>query len=313
MALRNLGVDFEYWKTSDWDVNAVASYKAIHHEDDNTDYSQHLNIEELVQALNELCVSTDGKKPMTEQQIRRKGEKWLRTTYNNFKASHNLGSITEIHAEDLEIDDEDYIHILTYSFPCTDLSLAGQRKGMDKDSGTSSSLLWEVERILRECKKQNCLPEVLLMENVTQVHGTKNLDNWNTWLGILEELGYKTYWKDLNAKHYGVAQNRDRCFAVSLLSDLPYEFPEPIELTKRLKDYLEETVDEKFYINNEKAQKLIVSLIDRGVLLPRGGVQTAVVAKAGSEFIKYTDVAGTLMARDYKGLGNYSGNAVLEI
>ena len=140
---------------------------------------------------------------------------------------------------------------------------------MEKGSGTASSLLWEIERILRECKELNCLPDVLLLENVTQVHGKKNIDNWNTWLGILEELGYKTYWQDLNSKNYGVAQNRQRCFAVSLLSDLPYVFPEPIELKKRLKDYLEPVVDEKFYIENEKAQKLIVSLIERGVLPER--------------------------------------------
>ena len=99
----------------------MASYKAIHHGDDNTDYSEGLNKEELVDALNALCISTDGKKPMTRDQIKRKSEGWLRTTYNNFKATHNLGSIMNIHAEDLEIGGDaernEYVTILTYSFP----------------------------------------------------------------------------------------------------------------------------------------------------------------------------------------------------
>lgn len=274
MALRDLGVNFEYWATSDWDVNAVASYKAIHHDDDNTDYSVGKTKEELIEILNKLCISTDGKKPMTKKQISRKSENWLRKTYNNFKASHNLGSITEINAENLKIENKkEYIYILTYSFPCTDLSLAGRRKGMDKNSGTASSLLWEIERILKECKNLNCLPDILVMENVTQVHGKKNIDNWNTWLNILKELGYKSYYQDLNSKDYGVAQNRNRTFCVSLLSDLPYVFPEPILLKKRLKDYLEEEVNEKYYINSEKADKLINDLQDRGVLpLKKQGV-----------------------------------------
>ena len=217
---------------------------------------------------------------------------------------------------------------------------------MEKGSGTASSLLWEIERILRECKELNCLPDVLLLENVTQVHGKKNIDNWNTWLGTLEELGYHTYWKDLNSKNYGVAQNRDRCFAISLLSDLPYEFPEPIELKKRLKDYLEPKVDEKYYINNEKAQKLIVSLIERGVLPERErelekestsrsenqtyGTLTTVsrqnngelsispkqkpvsLSEQGTKFEKFVDVAGCLMSRDYKGFGNQHMTGVIE-
>ena len=152
---------------------------------------------------------------------------------------------------------------MTYSFPCTDLSVAGKMKGMKKGSGTRSGLLWEVERLLKEMDEK---PQVLLMENVPQVHGKKNKEDFQSWISFLESVGYMNYWQDLNAKNYGVAQNRNRCFMISLLGNYSYDFPRPIPLKKKLKDYLEDNVDEKYYINNEKAQKLIEKLIYNGTL-----------------------------------------------
>lgn len=144
---------------------------------------------------------------------------------------------------------------------CQDLSVAGKQAGMSKDGNTRSGLLWHVERLLKECDEK---PQILIMENVSQVHGKKFLDDWNKWLNALDNLGYKTFWADLNAKDFGIAQNRLRTFAVSFLDkNADYKFPEPFELTKCMKDYLEDQVDEKYYINNEKARKLIQSLIDR--------------------------------------------------
>ena len=172
--------------------------------------------------------------------------------------------ITQISGSDLEIvDTETFTYILTYSFPCQDLSVAGKQKGMVKGSGTRSGLLWEVERLLNEVDN---LPQVLLMENVPQVHGKKNMEDFQRWIDFLESKGYSNYWQDLNAKNYGVAQNRNRCFMVSILGDYSFKFPGPIELQKVMKDYLEDEVDEKYYINNEKAQKLIQKLIDNGTL-----------------------------------------------
>lgn len=172
--------------------------------------------------------------------------------------------ITKIIGSDLGISDTDkYCYIMTYSFPCQDLSVAGKQKGMTKGSGTRSGLLWEVERLLNEV---DSLPQVLLMENVPQVHGKKNMEDFQRWIDFLESKGYSNYWQDLNAKNYGVAQNRNRCFMVSILGDYSFKFPEPIELKKVMKDYLEDEVDEKYYINNEKAQKLIQKLIDNGTL-----------------------------------------------
>ena len=172
--------------------------------------------------------------------------------------------ITKIIGSDLGISDTDkYCYIMTYSFPCQDLSVAGKQKGMTKGSGTRSGLLWEVERLLNEVDN---LPQVLLMENVPQVHGKKNMEDFQRWIDFLESKGYSNYWQDLNAKNYGIAQNRNRCFMVSILGGYSFKFPEPIELKKVMKDYLEDEVDEKYYINNEKAQKLIQKLIDNGTL-----------------------------------------------
>lgn len=161
--------------------------------------------------------------------------------------------ITKVHAEDLNICDTDaFTYLLTYSFPCTDLSVAGKQAGMSKGSGTRSGLLWEVERILKEIRDSNGeLPQILFMENVPQVHGKKNINDFEKWLGFLESLGYTNYWKDLNAKNYGVAQNRNRCFMFSLLGNYSYDFPQPIPLTKRIRDYLEGIVDDKFYVSDK--------------------------------------------------------------
>lgn len=150
----------------------------------------------------------------------------------NFTAS----DVTKITAADLSITEtENYTYLLTYSFPCQDLSNAGKGAGMEKGSGTRSGLLWEVERLLNECTE---LPQVLLMENVPQVHGKKNIEHFNKWIEFLESKGYSNHWQDLNARNYEIPQNRNRCFMVSILGDYSYEFPEPIELTTTLRDFI---------------------------------------------------------------------------
>ena len=171
--------------------------------------------------------------------------------------------ITKISANDLNITNTDlYTYILTYSFPCQDLSLAGKGKGMEKGTGTRSSLLWEVERLLKEC---NELPQILLMENVPMVHSSGNIKDFEKWLLFLESLGYKNYWKDLNAKNYGIPQNRDRCYMISLLnSNCDYTFPQPIKLKLRLKDMLEEKVDEKYFLSDKMIKYLTNPLAMNG-------------------------------------------------
>ncbi len=177
-------------------------------------------------------------------------DKYAIKSYNAIHGTNfETSDITKITAEDLGIVDTDkYCYIMTYSFPCQDLSLAGKQKGMAKGEGTRSGLLWEVERLLNECTE---LPQILLMENVTQVHGKKNIDHFNEWIAFLESKGYKNYWKDLNAKNFCIPQNRNRTFMVSVLGDYTYEFPQEFPLKKRLKDMLEDSVDEKFYLSDK--------------------------------------------------------------
>ena len=154
--------------------------------------------------------------------------------------------IKEVKGSDLGIVDKDkYEYLLTYSFPCTDLSLAGKQLGMSKDSGTRSGLLWEVERLLNEVEE---LPQVLVMENVPQVLAEKNKPDFDKWIDFLVSKGYSNYYEVLNASDYGIPQNRRRCFMVSILGKYSFNFPKPVDLTKKMKDLLEKNVDSKYFI-----------------------------------------------------------------
>ena len=161
--------------------------------------------------------------------------------------TNNLGDICKINPSD--IPDHD---LFTYSFPCQDLSVAGKQAGLGK--GTRSGLLYECEKVI-EAKK----PKYLLLENVKNLVGKKFKAQFDEWLDYLESLGYTNYWKVLNAKDYGVPQNRERVFVVSILGEhKPYEFADKIPLDKCIADILEDEVDEKYYINKS------FHLVDKG-------------------------------------------------
>lgn len=250
LALKYLKVPFEHWKICEWAVKSIQAYKDLHFGDDTCDYSKAYSVDELVEMLLAKGISADYNSPMTREQIRRMGEQKIRTVYNNIIATNNLVSVCNAHAQDFEIQDtEKYTYIMTYSFPCQDLSKAGNGAGMAKGGGTRSGLLWEVERILDECNGN--LPQILLMENVPDVIGSNNVKHFAQWVKKLEQLGYTSKWQCLNAKDYGVPQNRDRCFMVSWLGNHYYDFPTPIKLEKRLKDVLETNVDEKYYLSSD--------------------------------------------------------------
>ena len=252
--LEKWGLKFQHWKICEWAVKSIQAYKDLHFANDNNDYSRDFTFEYIAQTLFENGISSNYNEPMTLEQIKRLGEKQCRNIYNNCMATHNLVNIQKCTAEKLEITDTDkYDYILTYSFPCQDLSKAGLQKGMGKGSGTRSGMLWEVERILDELNEggQTKLPRILLMENVPDVIGSSAIKDFAKWLGKLESLGYKCYWKVLNAKDFGIPQNRERCFMISILGDYFYGFPQTIPLTYKLVDILETKVDEKFYLSQK--------------------------------------------------------------
>lgn len=224
---------------------------------------------------------------MKLEQIKRLGEGSLREIYNNIQATHNLVDISQVHGNDLEIINPDqYTYIMTYSFPCQDLSLAGLRQGMNRGEETRSGLLWEVERILHELRDEGNLPDILLMENVPQVHGAGNEDNFKEWQFALERMGYTNYWQDLIATDYGIPQIRNRTFMISIKGEYCYNFPSPIPLGKRLKDLLEKEVDDKYYLSERAITGMLNTTFQQGKLESRTPTKEGYVP--------------TLKSRDYK-------------
>ena len=169
-----------------------------------------------------------------------------------------------------KVESLDYADLWTYSFPCTDISLAGKQAGLTDKTGkqTRSGLLFEVERLLKKSVEDGNQPKYLLLENVKNLVGKKFKQEFDKWLQTLDSLGYNNYWKVLNAKDYGVPQNRERVFVVSIRKDVDthgYTFPEPFKLERRLKDVLETNVDEKYYLKQDLVDTFIKRLAKREV------------------------------------------------
>lgn len=276
MALRNLGIDHEVVAISDVDEFTVKSYTAIH---DNDKVVSQATDEEMQDYLEKRNI------PLNNKGVRKilKGNK-LREFYEACIKSNNLGDISKVETQD--IPDHD---LFTYSFPCQDISVAGKGLGLNEGSDTRSGLLWECQKVIYGKR-----PKYLLLENVKNLVGKKHKHNFDKWLVWLEEQGYTNYWQVLNAKDYGIPQNRERVFVVSILGEHePYEFPEPIELELKLKDVLEDKVDEKFYLSKEKSEKLIsrFDLKDEPFLL--GGEQKNQAIKKDGISTTLTSSMGT--------------------
>lgn len=191
--------------------------------------------------------------------------------------ANNLGDIRKIE----ELPDAD---LWTYSFPCQDISVAGKGAGIKE--GTRSGLLFEVERLLRVASEKGTLPKYLLLENVKNLVSKKFKADFDKWLDFLAELGYTNYWKVLNAKDYGIPQNRERVFCVSIRGEhKPFVFPKPKKLTIRLRDMIDETVDERFYLKESTIRSILRSTFNsrRDSIRPGDGL------------------ANTLLARDWRG------------
>lgn len=211
----------------------------------------------------------------------------------------NLHDVTKVDWLDVMED----VDLITYGFPCQDISNAGKQKGFTDENGnrTRSGLFFEALRIIEEFK-----PKFAIAENVKALTSKKFTEEFKIVLESLEEVGYNNYWQVLNAKDYGIPQNRERVFIVSIRKDIDkgFMFPTPIPLELRLKDILEDNVDESFYLSDEAVSK-IANVPNKNT--------TCLLKKQAKEFYKETETASTLMARDYKGFGNQEFNAVIEV
>ena len=159
--------------------------------------------------------------------------------------TRNLGDISLIDKIPANSD----IDIFTYSFPCTNISLSGRQEGFKKGSGTSSSLLWECEKII-----ENNKPKVLLMENVKSLINKKNKPLFKEWVKVLKDLGYNSYYKVINAKNYGIPQNRERVFMVSIRNDVTnkeFIFEENYKEVQPINTILETNVNKKHYLSEK--------------------------------------------------------------
>lgn len=279
--------------TADLDKEVVVSYAAIHCGLTNElieSYENYPSKEEMAAELTAKRLGYDFKndKPYDWYKLSRKKDKtkgiekyWLAD-----HLSHNLGDMMKVEA----LPDCDF---LTYSCPCTDLSIAGRQEGLKwtcKDCGhtydpaaysveeryvcpvcgskhvksTRSGLLYEVERLLVTAKQNGNLPKYLLMENVDALVSKKYIDSFNNWLERLENFGYHSYYQVINAKNAGVPQNRKRIFVFSILKEIDtgkFTFPVPFDNGIRLKDVLENTVEERYYLSDEKVASFLGNLI----------------------------------------------------
>lgn len=330
-ALRQLKIPYRIINTCDCDKDAVLSYAAMRFDIDKAmkEY-QFPTQDKMIEELQNKGFGYDfmkGKHTITSRTPINK----LKQYYIADKLSNNLGDISKV--ERLP-----YADMITYSFPCTDLSVAGKSEGMvnkcscgyswpidfsdDNESlicpscgvkvqsSTRSGLLGQVQRLLAVSKKENTLPKYLLLENVKNLVGKKFKPQFDAWIRWLDSIGYNTYYQVLNSKHFGIPQNRERIFALSIRKDVDdekFKFPEQIPLTTRLKDILEQSVDEKYYLSGDKVESILANFIAR-----QNEASGINLKDQATTFDGLTDVAHTLMARDYKGFGNQSMTGVIE-
>lgn len=241
MALRNCNIPFEVVGTSEIDGDVILSYAAIH-----TDFLElrksniELSDEDMYKYLEGINAPLDYKTFKCRAKNLKKDK--LKDMYLANKLIHNYGDIKCIDPKTLP--DFDFF---TYSFPCQDISVSGFQKGLDRFSGTRSSLLWECCKIIEEKK-----PKYLMMENVKNLVGKNHKDNFLGFLKYLESIGYSNKWDVLNARDYGIPQNRERVFCISVLGNNDFSFPEPVPLEKTMFDYLEENVDSRFELSSNQ-------------------------------------------------------------
>lgn len=293
--------DLEVLNTSDINKDAVVSYAAVHCGltkemiESYSDYPPRKEMAAYLKVIN-LGYEPEKNKPYDWDKLARRKSNDIEKYWLACKLSNNLGDISKI--EKLP-----YADLWTCSFPCTDISLAGKMKGLSPSDSTRSSLLWENIRLLKTAKDDGTLPKYIMFENVKNLVGKKFINDFNNLLSVLDELGFNSYWKVLNAKNCGVPQNRERVFVISIRKDIDngaFVFPKPFDIGIRLKDILDENVDEKYYLSEDVQSRFKFTSQDfsKNVI----GTTKPISRTIGQRDLVYSkeSIMGTLVATDYK-------------
>lgn len=274
-ALKNLGYTVNALGTCEWDLHAFIAYDAIHSSTEIPDDIDSLTKAELLEQLKDYTLSNSGKEKMDFKTLRTYSPPVLKRILAAIKRNNNFVDVSTLTGEQMPAG----IDILTYSFPCQDLSnvgaFHGYNKGIDKDSGSRSSLLWQVGRILQEMYDDGKeLPKYLLMENVPTLLSERHLKNFSTWIDDLKKLGYESKYFRLNANEFGLPQNRPRLLMISVyvgndenLKTLVKKFFDSKDEEKVVSDYRKSkfyhphTVQELLRVNYEN-EKIFAEAVD---------------------------------------------------
>ena len=216
-ALQNIGYDVKVAGTCEWDIHSFIAYDAIHNSPDINEHIKSMSKKDLLNKLQNFTLSNNGKEPMDFKQLKTYSVESLQRIYSGIFRSKNFVDVSSLDGRKLPNN----IDILTYSFPCQDLSnagaLHGYNKGIDKDSGSRSSLLWQVGRIIQEMKAaEKKMPRFLVMENVPSLLSERHFGNFKMWISDLEKLGYISRYYQLNTADFGLPQNRLRLLMISV-------------------------------------------------------------------------------------------------
>lgn len=238
------GQNFEVVGMAEWFIPAIVSYQAIHNRFSLEKIDHKISREEMIDYLSSKTLSMDSKEPVSKDFWKRKHLDFLRIVFTAVKMSEKEGNIFDVRT--LFKRTLKGVDLLTYSFPCQDLSQQGNQKGMAKDSKTRSGLLWEIEKALDSTPKTE-LPKFLLMENVVALTHKTNEKELNAWIDKLEELGYENSIGVLNAAEFGASQARRRAFMISSLKGR-IELPKGNEKPRAIRDILDSHPQMKNYL-----------------------------------------------------------------
>lgn len=216
-ALKNINIEHRVEAIVEWEIGAMYAYDIMHNGPQDLTVYRHHTKESLIEVLAKYNLSANGKEPLTSRALNSMSVLQLKTILCAIERNNNLVDITKVHAEELPATD-----VLTYSFPCQDLSVSGHwhhnTSGIDRNANNRSTLLWQVERILKEyVEVKKPLPKFLLMENVSNILSNKHIKDFNEWQKFLESLGYVNQVYTLDARDFGVPQSRIRTYMLSVL------------------------------------------------------------------------------------------------